>query len=67
MKQRFWITNAIMLGAWEATAVATRRRVPTISATVHTAQRKHPWTVFLGVTTWSVALWRYLVLGRFAQ
>lgn len=59
MKHRhpFWAANAIILGAWEATAVGTQR-VPTITTTARSVGRYRLGK--LVVLVWCLALARHL-------
>ena len=54
-----WGTCAILIGAWEALALATRR-LPTVSTAVRASVSKRPLLTRAGVAAWLGALFVHL-------
>lgn len=55
-----WATTAIGLGAWETTALTTKR-IPTISRTCRSARQQHRRSTELAVITWLFGLGLHLL------
>jgi hypothetical protein len=56
---RFWATNAIFLGVWEAVALLTKK-VPTISITAARARQRWPFRTLIFLVSWASGLISYL-------
>ena len=54
-----WAAWAILLGAWEALALATRR-LPTVSAVVRSCASRWPLLTRAAVVAWMAALFGHL-------
>ncbi len=54
--RHFYGASAIGLAAWEATAYATRFRVPTVSAVTCRARHRHKRLTLLTVVAWTAGL-----------
>ncbi len=61
MRRHFWAVQAILLGAWEAAAFLTRRRIPTITTTVRRSRSRHRRLTHTIVLAWLVGLARHLL------
>ena len=58
-REKTWAAWAILLGAWEALALATRR-LPTISAIVRSCASRWPVLTRAAVVAWMAALFGHL-------
>ena len=56
----FWAANALMVGAWETTAITTRR-LPTISATMRRANEANSRRTHTLLGLWMLALAHHLL------
>ena len=56
IRKHFYGASAITLGAWEATAYASGKRVPTVSAVTCKARRKNRLVTLLAVSAWAAGL-----------
>jgi hypothetical protein len=56
---RFWASNAIGLGVWEAAAITTHK-VPTVSNTAVMARKRWPRRTLVFLLSWCAGLVTYL-------
>ena len=56
----FWAANAVVVGAWETTAITTRR-LPTISATMRRANEANSRRTHTILGLWMLALAHHLL------
>lgn len=56
LRKYFYATSAIGLGAWEATAYATKHKIPTVSTTICKARRRNRKLTLAAVIAWTSTL-----------